>query len=211
MNSIVRKFSAPALAVAALFALAAPAQAITVYSLNVTSAPAMGLGPFGTVSLTQNGANEVDIEVALAAGFGFVNTGGPHTSFAFNLDVSGISINVTTPLVPSFNALAPATATPFGNFSNGLNLDAQNGGAGAYYGLLDFQVTRAGGISLADFIANDLGYLFAADVIAADGITTGSVASNQPLVPGIPEPETYALMLAGLGVIGFMARRRRAD
>ena len=27
-------------------------------------------------------------------------------------------------------------------------------------------------------------------------------------VPGIPEPETYALMLAGLGVVGFAARRR---
>jgi hypothetical protein len=27
----------------------------------------------------------------------------------------------------------------------------------------------------------------------------------------IPEPETYALMLAGLGVVGWSARRRRAQ
>lgn len=27
----------------------------------------------------------------------------------------------------------------------------------------------------------------------------------------VPEPETYALMLAGLGVMGFVARRRRAN
>ncbi len=31
------------------------------------------------------------------------------------------------------------------------------------------------------------------------------------IVPGIPEPETYALMLAGLAAVGFMARRRRQD
>ena len=29
-------------------------------------------------------------------------------------------------------------------------------------------------------------------------------------VSPIPEPETYALMLAGLGLVGFMARRRKA-
>jgi hypothetical protein len=36
---------------------------------------------------------------------------------------------------------------------------------------------------------------------------TGSLLSME--IPAIPEPETYALMLAGLGVIGFLARRRR--
>ena len=34
-------------------------------------------------------------------------------------------------------------------------------------------------------------------------------ASNFSVTP-VPEPETYALMLAGLGVVGFMARRRKA-
>jgi len=29
------------------------------------------------------------------------------------------------------------------------------------------------------------------------------------VVPAIPEPETYALMLAGLGTLGFIARRRK--
>jgi hypothetical protein len=30
-------------------------------------------------------------------------------------------------------------------------------------------------------------------------------------VPGIPEPQTYAMLLAGLGVIAMLARRRRPD
>ena len=35
-------------------------------------------------------------------------------------------------------------------------------------------------------------------------------ADNVTLATVVPEPGTYALMLAGLGVVGFMARRRRS-
>ncbi len=36
-----------------------------------------------------------------------------------------------------------------------------------------------------------------------------SLYSGNLTVTAVPEPQTYALMLAGLGVIGFIARRRR--
>jgi hypothetical protein len=35
--------------------------------------------------------------------------------------------------------------------------------------------------------------------------------SNVRTVAAIPEPSTYALLLAGLGVVGFLSRRRRND
>lgn len=43
------------------------------------------------------------------------------------------------------------------------------------------------------------------------GSFTGSIGiSATPIAPPpVPEPETYALFLAGLGVLGFMAKRRQ--
>ena len=37
------------------------------------------------------------------------------------------------------------------------------------------------------------------------------VGMSLKAVPAIPEPSTYALMLAGLGAVGFLARRRRSN
>ena len=38
--------------------------------------------------------------------------------------------------------------------------------------------------------------------------TSGEIRGQYALVPTIPEPETYALMLAGLGIVGWVVSRR---
>jgi PEP-CTERM motif len=44
---------------------------------------------------------------------------------------------------------------------------------------------------------------------AAAGGTFASYSGTMN-VTAVPEPETYAMMLAGLGIVGFLARRRRS-
>jgi hypothetical protein len=65
-----------------------------------------------------------------------------------------------------------------------------------------YELTETGSFRLEFGVVNWDDELFQSGM-AFDGITIAGV-------PLIPEPETYALMLAGLGAVGFVARRRKS-
>jgi hypothetical protein len=86
-------------------------------------------------------------------------------------------------------------------------------GAGTYYGdpitmeasgFADLSVRWAGitGVFLNDNTRLDTG-------ITASTSSGFDVINGFPAAAPVPEPETYAMMLAGLGLLGFAARRRK--
>jgi len=83
------------------------------------------------------------------------------------------------------------------------------GNSGFVFALDAAQAAAAQALAFgADFGANLIG-LYANLSDATGGPETFFVASTGGVTPPIPEPQTYALMLAGLGVVGFVAARRR--
>ena len=209
-----------ALAATALVCAALPASALTVFTLNIPS----GL-TYGTVSLLQVDSDTVNVHVVLADGYNFVDTGA-HEVFGFNLNRPGLpdaTVTIASPTV-GYSLVPGSTQTGgFGFFEYGIACRDQvkvrgavtvTGCKGGNNSLtpndeMSFNVDRVH-ITEASFNDNGRGYYFTADVYGPQvggGDATFPIGSN---VAPVPEPETYALMLAGLGVVGFMARRRKA-
>src|SRR5215468_3736338 len=161
-----------------------------------------GKAPFGTVVLTQNGAN-VDVTVTLFTGYRFVETGaGAGMNFLF--DNPAITLAQITSIVSATgehmsatgSTASPLSADGTGNWMWGIFCDTcGNGGAGAFTGPISFTVvgTTLALMETGHFVGGAFGTeLFVADVIAPNG-NTGPVDVNTP--PTVPDGGTTLLLL----------------
>jgi hypothetical protein len=167
------------------------------------AAVAAGLLATGAVNATTTPLGAVVVGTPLS--FGGLAAPGPFSDiFTFTLPTnggSGYSVSNFT-LLPGVYGTALTTLTLISNVDGILfNADdtfvsSSSTPGGAAIGL------SVGAQAAGMYYINVTGITTA----PAGGIYTGAIS-----VTAVPEPETYAMMLAGLGALGFLARRRRND
>ena len=183
------------------------------YSLNSTGVSEFGTGPYGSVTLTQN-FSDVLVNVVLRNDLNFLSTGNQNSHSIFTFNVSGATasdvtdISFANGLNGSFGVASPAGNSPFGNFTYGIFCTSSctsGGSGGGYVDPLNFTVHNATISEFNHLSSGGTGAYFAADVLNLSG-NTGAIGAT---VAAVPEPESYAMLLSGLGLIGFVARRRQ--
>jgi hypothetical protein len=168
---------------------------------------------FGTIVVTDLPGDVLGFNVTLINGNKFVQTGLDLT-FGFNLagnptlTYSGLSTGFTIPGGTSPTQISGAYhENGTGDFQYGVVWGGGPGGGNADpNSVLSFTVS-GNNLTLASLQQNAAGQYFAADILSGTTGNTGAVDAS--FVTSVPEPETYAMMLAGLSLLGFVAARRK--
>jgi hypothetical protein len=197
---------------------AVPAMADTVYTLSCNDAPCTGSAGghnYGTVTLHESVVNNtwtVTVDLAApgaVAGETFANSSSGF-AIAWDLNVTPDSVVIDAGTVHSGSfAVQPFNgsykAAPFTSGANGNNFNYAIDYTGATGtsgdNKLVFDVTRATGLALLNFVANP-NYRFTVDIALSSG-DTFNVAVKAP------EPQTWLLFLAGLAGLTLLVQRRR--
>ena len=169
----------------------------------VAAAVVASLFAAGAASATTTALGAAVAGSPLAFG-GFSAPGAFNDIFTFTLPAnggSGYSVTNFTSIPGQFNTIL-ATLSLVSN-PDGILFNADDT-------VLGTSVSPGGNSLALSWGASSSGNYY----LAVGGVSNGSqggIYNGAISVTAVPEPETYAMMLAGLGALGFLARRRRND
>jgi hypothetical protein len=167
-------------------------------SKSVLAVAALALGSVSAQAATDNWGTHDFAEVGAK-----VVSGSFVDYFLFTLDPAA---TVTSTVVANNNLnILNIESGKYSLWSDGG--DGVGGAADAQIASFTFDGTT--GSTFNSLILSTGSYFYKVEGNVAQGAFAGLYTITSTLAP-VPEPSTYAMLLAGLGAVGFMARRRKS-